>query len=243
MGDIQSGLRLALRRLRARRIGRMMWGPRGRIPVVLLAVVLAFAAELAGCASSGQVSSASSSSDASAVGGGASSTSETVVPPPPPPPPAGFCDSHSCIPSFDAGVGYIVECADGMWSHSGGRPGACSDHGGETSNTAPDQSGGSGGSVPPQTSSSPDTSGMTQCDPNIYAGANTSCPFAENVFRAVAASYQQNGGQIPSSVTATSPTTGQTYGLSCSVDGSQNVQCSTTSGATVTFSVHSVQVY
>jgi hypothetical protein len=48
---------------------------------------------------------------------------------------------------------------------------------------------------------------------------------------------------MPSSVTATSPTTGQTYDLSCSVDGSQNVQCSTTSGATVTFSVHSVQVY
>jgi len=42
-----------------------------------------------------------------------------------------FCDRHRCIASFDDGVGYIVRCADGMWSHSGGRQGACSDHGGE----------------------------------------------------------------------------------------------------------------
>ena len=46
-------------------------------------------------------------------------------------PPAGFCSTHSCIPNFATGQGYIVECADGMWSHSGGLRGACSDHGGE----------------------------------------------------------------------------------------------------------------
>jgi hypothetical protein len=46
-----------------------------------------------------------------------------------------FCSTHECINNFDNGVGYIVQCADGMWSHSGGRPGACSYHGGETSNT------------------------------------------------------------------------------------------------------------
>lgn len=44
---------------------------------------------------------------------------------------SGFCSSHSCIGNFDQGNGYIVQCADGMWSHSGGEPGACSDHGGE----------------------------------------------------------------------------------------------------------------
>jgi hypothetical protein len=48
-----------------------------------------------------------------------------------------FCSSHSCIDSFDDGTGYIVQCADGEWSHSGGRPGACSDHGGETDKTYP----------------------------------------------------------------------------------------------------------
>ncbi len=42
-----------------------------------------------------------------------------------------FCDTHDCIPSFDEGDGSIVQCADGEWSHSGGRPGACSSHGGE----------------------------------------------------------------------------------------------------------------
>jgi hypothetical protein len=42
-----------------------------------------------------------------------------------------FCSTHSCIDNFDNGNGYIVQCADGMWSHSGGESGACSYHGGE----------------------------------------------------------------------------------------------------------------
>jgi hypothetical protein len=41
-----------------------------------------------------------------------------------------FCDTHSCIDYFDEGRGSIVQCADGMWSHSGGLSGACSYHGG-----------------------------------------------------------------------------------------------------------------
>lgn len=48
----------------------------------------------------------------------------------------GFCDTHECIPSFSEGTGSIVQCADGMWSHSGGRPGACSHHGGVRENAA-----------------------------------------------------------------------------------------------------------
>ena len=44
---------------------------------------------------------------------------------------AQFCGDHQCIPNFPNGSGYIVQCADGGWSHSGGRSGACSDHGGE----------------------------------------------------------------------------------------------------------------
>jgi hypothetical protein len=53
-------------------------------------------------------------------------TSVAVVPGPQP----SFCDTHDCIPNFDNGTGSIVQCADGMWSQSGGRPGACSHHGG-----------------------------------------------------------------------------------------------------------------
>lgn len=44
--------------------------------------------------------------------------------------PADFCTTHQCIPSFSEGTGTIVQCADGEWSHSGGRPGVCSRHGG-----------------------------------------------------------------------------------------------------------------
>jgi hypothetical protein len=43
----------------------------------------------------------------------------------------GFCSTHDCIGNFDSGAGYIVQCADRTWSHSGGIQGACSYHGGE----------------------------------------------------------------------------------------------------------------
>jgi hypothetical protein len=62
----------------------------------------------------------------------------TAAPPPAPTPPSSgassFCDTHTCIDNFYNGNGYIVQCADGEWSHSGGLPGACSYHGGETGN-------------------------------------------------------------------------------------------------------------
>jgi hypothetical protein len=44
--------------------------------------------------------------------------------------PVDFCSTHQCIPSFAEGHGTIVQCADGQWSHSGGRSGVCSGHGG-----------------------------------------------------------------------------------------------------------------
>ncbi|MBJ7609018.1 MAG: hypothetical protein JF887_06260 [Candidatus Dormibacteraeota bacterium] len=46
-------------------------------------------------------------------------------------PPSNFCDYFNCIRSFaDYTNGYVEECRDGMYSHSGGRPGSCSSHGG-----------------------------------------------------------------------------------------------------------------
>lgn len=45
-------------------------------------------------------------------------------------PPEGICDYFSCIPYFDQGNGYLVVCADGQISRSGGIQGACSSHGG-----------------------------------------------------------------------------------------------------------------
>lgn len=46
--------------------------------------------------------------------------------------PGNFCDYFSCVASFWRSTkGYVDECVDGTYSHSGGRPGACSTHGGE----------------------------------------------------------------------------------------------------------------
>jgi len=68
---------------------------------------------------------ASFSEGASAVG--------SAAPPPAPTPPSSeassFCDTHTCIDNFYNGNGYIVQCADGEWSHSGGLPGAGSPRG------------------------------------------------------------------------------------------------------------------
>lgn len=46
-------------------------------------------------------------------------------------PPADVCTVFSCIKNFRNGKGYLEQCNDGMVSMSGGRPGACSYHGGE----------------------------------------------------------------------------------------------------------------
>jgi len=49
-------------------------------------------------------------------------------------PPSNFCDTpaFTCIPSFWKSTnGYVDECYDGMYSHSGGVQGACSKHGNE----------------------------------------------------------------------------------------------------------------
>lgn len=45
-------------------------------------------------------------------------------------PPSTFCSYFACISSFSSGSGYVVQCSDGTYSKSGGRPGVCSTHGG-----------------------------------------------------------------------------------------------------------------
>jgi hypothetical protein len=47
-------------------------------------------------------------------------------------PPSNFCSYFTCIASFwESTNGYVNECNDDTYSHSGGRSGDCSDHGGE----------------------------------------------------------------------------------------------------------------
>jgi hypothetical protein len=44
-------------------------------------------------------------------------------------PPSNFCAYFACIPSFWTNTnGYVEECLDGLYSHSGGQPGSCSHH-------------------------------------------------------------------------------------------------------------------
>lgn len=46
-------------------------------------------------------------------------------------PPGDFCSYFNCIASFWTSTnGYVVQCVDGTFSHSGGRSGVCSYHGG-----------------------------------------------------------------------------------------------------------------
>ena len=45
-------------------------------------------------------------------------------------PASGICGYFSCIASFWNGTGYVVQCADGTYSKSGGHIGVCSYHGG-----------------------------------------------------------------------------------------------------------------
>ncbi len=48
-------------------------------------------------------------------------------------PPSGFCSVFNCIDSFWENTnGYVMQCKDGMFSHSGGRSGSCSYHGGNS---------------------------------------------------------------------------------------------------------------
>jgi hypothetical protein len=65
--------------------------------------------------------------------------------------------------------------------------------------------------------------------------------FRRNIFKAVAASYQQ-GGQIPATITAWSPVTQKTYELTCGLSDGE-VSCTTSAGSGAEFSLHSVQVY
>ena len=46
-------------------------------------------------------------------------------------PPSSFCNYFACIASFWRSTnGYVEQCSDGMYSHSGGVSGSCSSHGG-----------------------------------------------------------------------------------------------------------------
>jgi hypothetical protein len=62
---------------------------------------------------------------------GTSAVAPNDVPPTDPyNPPADFCKTHVCAPSFSKGFGFVVQCADGVWSMQGGQKTVCRNDGG-----------------------------------------------------------------------------------------------------------------
>ncbi len=72
------------------------------------------------------------------------------------------------------------------------------------------------------------TGGQSSCGGGLSVGPNTSCSFAENV----EAAYRGNGG--PGTFQVNSPATGQTYSMTCNLNGSQ-VVCTGGNDASVYF--------
>jgi hypothetical protein len=89
-------------------------------------------------------------------------------------------------------------------------------------------------------------SGGQSCDQNIFAGSDTSCSFANNIFQVVAAAVHYDS-LVPSSITAYSPATGTTYALTCTEywgsDNQSDLQCVTGDGAGTAFPVGAATVY
>jgi serine/threonine-protein kinase len=107
--------------------------------------------------------------------------------------------------------------------------------------------GGKGASVrfysgPPAQPKTNGVAGLRPCDQNISANAVTSCPFAEDTFKAYAHAYKRSGGVGNEIVTAYSPVTGRTYTMSCTTSGG-TVNCAGGNQAFVTFPLHAAQVY
>ncbi len=80
------------------------------------------------------------------------------------------------------------------------------------------------------------------CDQNISANSVTTCPFAENTFKAYAAAYKQKNGAGNEVVDAFSSATGRSYTMRCTSNGSR-VTCLGGNHAFVTFPLHAAQVF
>ena len=109
------------------------------------------------------------------------------------------------------------------------------------------------------------------CDPNISAGPETTCGFAENVFLAYYKSWRSQGASAPAStqIQAFSPKTSRTYRVTCvtgaatitaatggspvtggssppggsAAPSDSTVTCSTAEGALIVFPLHAVVIY
>lgn len=92
------------------------------------------------------------------------------------------------------------------------------------------------------TAQSSSNGSLTACDQNISVNSVTSCPFAENVFKAYWQNYKANGVQGSAVVSAYSPATNKTYTMTCTSDGT-TVNCTGGVNSFVTFPISAVEVY
>jgi serine/threonine protein kinase len=95
---------------------------------------------------------------------------------------------------------------------------------------------------PPVESSSAAPESLQACDQNISANTVTTCPFAENVFVAYWEEYEEFGEQHELYVEAFSPSTNESYGMSCTLEA-EVVSCYGGNEAFVTFPMQAVRVY
>jgi hypothetical protein len=137
------------------------------------------------------------------------------------------------------GQTYTIVC-------SGGSPHVCS--GGTTHDasvyfTAGPSAGPPASSASAGAPSSSAASGASSgCDSGISVNSVTTCPFADNVFKAYVDNYKANGVQNNVVVTAYSPVTHQTYSMNCANDGS-TVTCTGGKSSLVSFPLVVVQDY
>jgi hypothetical protein len=103
-------------------------------------------------------------------------------------------------------------------------------------------SGAPGSSTPAPRSASPSAraAGLHACDQNVFAGGQTSCPFAENVFYEYTQSPQTSSGQV---MTIYSPVTHQDYPVTCTPDQQGTVDCYSGATSYTTFSQQAVAAY
>lgn len=85
-----------------------------------------------------------------------------------------------------------------------------------------------------------DAAHATHCDPNISAGTDTSCPFAEAVFKAYAEGSEAE--KRAGTFSVRSPTTEKTYSMTCTANNG-TVSCEGGIGAFVTFPLHAAEIY
>lgn len=108
------------------------------------------------------------------------------------------------------------------------------------SSSASDDAGGSSSADSGPSNAAP--SSLTSCDQNIKAAPNTTCGFADNVFKRYADLLQGGDDSDSVELRASSPATGKTYSVTCLVAG-PTVKCRAGDGGYVTFPQEAAAVY